>query len=314
MDFGKLIEQAGRIIWRHKFLLALGFVLAMINESTNGFVEDLANHQLRRRFPEFSTGFGAAPTDGEFAARMLRQILLFAGGNGTVGWIITGTLSFTLLIVVGLILVLANAALIAGAGKARTATRVSAGSALRTAWRRLWRLLVIDSIPYIPITIAAIVAVGIAAVMVQQAGGSDFFNRPAELRQQIGLRILAISSLIALPFVLITITLEILRGFAERACILDDSGIAESYRRAWMVLRRNIGSALLLLLLQWGIAIIAGGVLALPAFAASYFFVLTPLLWVLSGAVQAYIITLWTLAWKAWTQPTAVDLPAAFSD
>src|SRR5687768_9031287 len=111
MDFGKLIEQAGRIIWRHKFLLALGFVLAMINESSSSFFEGLLNQQLARRFPELSVG--VSPSDGELATRILRQILLFAGGNGTAGWIITGAVALILLVVIGLILVLAHAAIIA---------------------------------------------------------------------------------------------------------------------------------------------------------------------------------------------------------
>src|SRR5688572_21319285 len=108
MDFGKLIGQAARSIWRYKFLLALGFVVAMINESSSSFVESLISQQMQRRFPQYSSGFGSVSTGDAFAPRILRQILLFAGSNGTAGWIITGIAIFALLIVLGLTLVVAN--------------------------------------------------------------------------------------------------------------------------------------------------------------------------------------------------------------
>jgi hypothetical protein len=303
MDYGKLLEQAGRLVWKHKFLIALGSVLAMIDQSSSGFINGLLNRQLVRRFPDLSASAGLSPTEGELSARILREILLYAGSNGTVGWIITGVAAFTLLIVIGLIVVLAHAAIIAGAGAAQSADSASTGDALQTAWRRLWRLLIIDSIPYIPITIALMLAVIVSSIMVQRAGGAELLDQPAEIRQQVGLRVLGISSLITCPFALMLVALEALRGLADRACILEDTGVAASYRRAWIVLRSNFGPAVLLVLLQLGIGIVTAGVLALPAFFTAYCFAITPLLWLLSGMISAYVITVWTLAWKVWTSP-----------
>jgi hypothetical protein len=80
----------------------------------------------------------------------------------------------------------------------------------------------------------------------------------------------------------------------------ENLGVFASYGRGWDVLRGNFGQAVVLFLIQIGLGIGLAIVLALPSFLAALCCLLWPVLLALSGAVQAYFSTLWTLAWRVW--------------
>jgi hypothetical protein len=102
----------------------------------------------------------------------------------------------------------------------------------------------------------------------------------------------------ALPFALL---LGLLRTFAERACMIEGLGVIDSYGRGVAVLQTNLGSALVLFVLQIIIMIALAIVFLVPGLILALCFLFWPLLWLASGAVAAYFSTLWTLAWREWT-------------
>jgi hypothetical protein len=61
------------------------------------------------------------------------------------------------------------------------------------------------------------------------------------------------------------VLLSLLRISANRACMLEDQGVFAAYWRGIRVLADNLGSALVLLVIQVGISIALGLVLLLPA-------------------------------------------------
>jgi hypothetical protein len=109
------------------------------------------------------------------------------------------------------------------------------------------------------------------------------------------------------------LVLSILRNFAERACILEDLGVIDSYRRGTSVLMANLGEAIILIVLQIAIFIVLGILLFLPGLVLVLCCFLWPLLLVVKGAVEAFLSALWTLAWRTWTgEPPIVEkAPAA---
>ena len=113
----------------------------------------------------------------------------------------------------------------------------------------------------------------------------------------LGITIAALACIIV-PIVLI---LSILRNFAERACMLENLGVIDSYRRGTSVLRANLGEAILLFLLQIVIFIVLGVLAFLPGLVAALCCLLWPLLLVVQGAMSAFVSSLWTLAWRTWT-------------
>jgi hypothetical protein len=109
------------------------------------------------------------------------------------------------------------------------------------------------------------------------------------------------------------LVLLILRNFAERACMLEDLGVIEAYRRGTSVLMANLGQAIILILLQIAIFIVLGLLLFLPGLILVLCCCLWPLLLAVQGFFEAFVSAIWTLAWRTWTgEPPMVEKePAA---
>jgi hypothetical protein len=101
-------------------------------------------------------------------------------------------------------------------------------------------------------------------------------------------------------FVPIMLVVTILSTFANRACMLEDTGVIASYRRGLEVLGDNLGPALILFLLQMAISFVLGIVFLIPSFLAALCCLLWPLLILFQAALVAFYSTLWTLAWREW--------------
>jgi hypothetical protein len=105
---------------------------------------------------------------------------------------------------------------------------------------------------------------------------------------------------IALPIALV---LNLLRTFANRACITEDLGVFAAYKRGAEVLLANIGPALVLFVIQVAINIAIGLLMIVPGILIALCCVLWPLFLVLQGWTAAYFSTVWTLAWREWIAP-----------
>jgi hypothetical protein len=77
--------------------------------------------------------------------------------------------------------------------------------------------------------------------------------------------------------------------------------VVDSYRRGVEVLMANLGTAVVLFLIQIVISLVVGLVLLIPGAIVALCFLLWPLLWLVNGFIAAYFSTLWTLAWREWT-------------
>ena len=108
---------------------------------------------------------------------------------------------------------------------------------------------------------------------------------------------------IILGFILLPITLilSLLRNFANRACMLEDLGVLEAYRRGFEVLGDNFGPAVVVFLIQIALSIGIGVMMLIPGILIALCCLLWPLLLLVQGAFSAYYSTLWTLAWREWT-------------
>jgi hypothetical protein len=83
--------------------------------------------------------------------------------------------------------------------------------------------------------------------------------------------------------------------------MLEDTGVFASYGRGWEVLKGNFGQAFLLFLIQLGAQIALGLILFVPSIILTICCIFLPVLWAVSGLIQAYFSTMWTLAWRQWT-------------
>ncbi len=91
-----------------------------------------------------------------------------------------------------------------------------------------------------------------------------------------------------------------------RACVLEDLGVVASYRRGFEVLAGNLGTALILFLIQIAVSIGLFIVMILPGILMVLCCLLWPVLILVQGAFSAYISTLWTLAWREFVEVKAI--------
>ena len=82
--------------------------------------------------------------------------------------------------------------------------------------------------------------------------------------------------------------------------MLENQGVFESYRRGLEVLGNNLGSVLILFLIQVAVSIGIGLMLLLPGILVALCCLLWPLLLVVQGIFTAFYSTLWTLSWNQW--------------
>jgi hypothetical protein len=108
-------------------------------------------------------------------------------------------------------------------------------------------------------------------------------------------------AVIACLLVPIALVLGLLRTFANRACMLEDAGVFEAYKRGFSFLMENFGPALILFLIQIGVSIGIGIAMLLPGILMALCCLLWPLLILIQGTIAAYFSTLWTLGWRRWT-------------
>ncbi len=99
----------------------------------------------------------------------------------------------------------------------------------------------------------------------------------------------------------IALVLNLLRTFANRACMLEDLSVFDAYKRGWNVLVANIGPAIVLFVIQVVINIAVGLLMFIPGLLMALCCILWPVLILIEGTKAAYFSTLWTLAWKEWT-------------
>jgi hypothetical protein len=304
MDYSDLFERAWRIVWRNKFMLVLGVLIAVLSgEGDSGLLRNvLARFRNIPQMPKVPE-IVSLPTPLELTQILFERAIPY----GIAGIAAVILLILLVLIVIGVIAIVARGAIIYAASTIDMDQPITVLGAIRAGWRKAWQLILIATIPPIPITLAGIIIVLIATVMLYRAGGSEFLNAPVEMKRRIIGGLLAVSAIIACPFGLITGLLGLVRHFADRACVLEDKKAILSFRRGWEVLRANAGSALLFVLFQLGIELVARSVLTLPRFIAGFCVLITPLLWVVLGVLRAYFTTLWTLVWRRWTHPPIIE-------
>jgi len=290
-----LLQRTAYLIWNKKHLMVLGTLFVIVTSGVR-FQDMLVGPLIKPLFALYDVPADWLPiADYEWFA----SLLIWVEAHGLAGWLSLVIGVMLLGIVVGVTAIVARGALIASAGEVSTITNL--GAALKISWRKAWRLIIIASIPPIPVTIAVILIVILVTVVIQHSGGIDELAGSEELQVQIGGVLMIASAIILLPFSVVTFALGLLSTLADRACILEDCKVIESYRRGWEMLRGNVASAVLLALLHIVAGSVIGSLLFVPEMLSMLCFAVVPLLWIVEGIEKTFFITMWTLAWREWT-------------
>lgn len=284
MDFGKLFSRAWDVLWKNAFLILLA-VLAVLGGAGSGgssqsrFAfqggdfrwQDLPRFDFGRGFGEW--GIPAAAVGGILALALVAMLV------GLVFWALGA---------------IARGGLISAVDDLEQGQATDFMAAFRAGWDKGWQLLGIALVPAIPGLVLLALLVGSLVL----SGGWDFIGRFDPIRDGWT----ALSPLLVLTCLLIpaALILSLLRTFANRACMLEGTGVLASYQRGIEVLGENLGSAVILFLLQVALSFGVGLVMFVPGILSAVCCLLWPLLILFQAAFVAFYSILWTLAWREW--------------
>lgn len=327
MDYGELFRRAWKIVWGSKALLVLGLLFALgagsgsirLPRLNRVGVGDLpSSDDLVTVDPDQS---GAEPADEMPVLPIPSDVNVQALTLAVVGVLLALMCAAGILFLVfGLLSIMARGGIIAAVGEIEAGNSFGFRQALGVGWHRLWRLMIILSIPYIPVTLGAILVVWRFAVFFGGSGVDSLSELSAPFADP---SFKGSVLVIMIPLSILSLILGFVQVFADRACVLESTGALESFRRGWRVLRPNLGSALVLLLLELALRLVLGLIFSwfglsgalrlmstnsLLAVVMLVLGVLLPIPLFVGMIVRAYLTTLWTLAWREWS--ASVKAPA----
>jgi len=286
MDYGKLFTRAWDIIWKYKFLILLGVLVALSGSTGSG------GNQSRFVFEGGDVPWNDMPMfDYGSPFRDLDLSILAILGLIALGAVI---------IVVGLALwvagTIARGGLISAVNDIEGDNPADFSTAFKAGWKKGWRLLGIDLVPAIP---GLALFIGSIALFLSYGGFVEMMDGNWPYAGIGPFLPLILLSCLLIPIILF---LSILQTFANRACMLEDLGVVASFRRGFEVLADNLGTALILFLIQAAVSIGLFIVMIVPGFLMVLCCLLWPVLILVQGAFSAYIATLWTLAWREFVE------------
>jgi hypothetical protein len=287
MDYGKLFSRAWDIIWKYKFLILLGVLVALGSAGGNGGSNPgqyafNGNEFDWQDWPRFEYG---SPFRGwdlpVLAVGGIALVVLVFFLFGAVLWVLS---------------TISRGGLIHAVNEIELGNPTDFSDAFRAGWQKGWRLIGIGVIPLIPgllLLISGLISLG-------AFGGFEALTRGDFHLAGLGIFLPLI--ILAAIFVPVMLILSLLSNFANRACMLDDQDVLDAYRRGFKVLGDNLGPAVVLFLLQIALSIGIGIMMLIPGILIALCCLLWPLFLLIQGAFKAYYSTLWTLAWREWTE------------
>ena len=284
MDFGNLFTRAWDTLWKNSFLILLG-VLAVLGSGNSGGAGQSRYAFQADDMPWSGTGFfdyGNDLLNGGFQNIAIGGVLLM---------VIIALILFGLVLwVLGLI---AKGGLISAVDDLERGNPTGFVAGFQAGWEKGWKLLGIGLVPAIPGLILFVILVSVLVFSgVRFGAGVDVGMNEV--------RAFAPLIFVTCLFVPIMLIVSALKTFANRACMLEGTGVIASYRRGLQVLGDNLGPAVILYLLQVVINIAIGIIFLLPAILAAICCFLWPLLILVQAAFVTFYSILWTLAWREW--------------
>lgn len=296
MDYGNLLNRAWTIMWNHKYLIVLGVVAGL--SGGGGSSSSSVNYQINGNDLHNMPNLLPAQFDAAWSAAAIVAIVAIVA-------LIAVMLVFFLL--VWALSMMAQGALIAGVDMIETGRPSSLGIAWQAGWRRVWTLLGIGLVPLIPMLLVAGATLS-AGIMLFGVGA--YFGDTTAFRTA-GMGIVSVIVAVLCLLLPIMLFIGLWSNLAYRACMLEQTGVWASYRRGWEVLGNNLGSVLVLALLQFVIQIGLAVALFIPSFIMVVCCILWPLLLLIQGVITSYFSTVWTLAWREWTAAPPASAPIA---
>ena len=264
MDYGNLLSRSWRVVWDHKFMIFLGFLAALgsglgSNGNNFNYTADSGDFQ---NMPFVDTPF-TPPDPAQFLpvlGAMAAGALCFAIVLGIVLWILRLT---------------AEAGMIDAASRLDAGQKIGFGEAMSAGWSKIWNMIALNLLLFGTVFLVVMFFVALMAVTVggsvvaAVAGGTSSGQDFAEIAGPLvalGGGLVGLICCLICGLAILAIVISVIYTFAQRAVVLEDRGIIDAIKRAWQIIRANLGEVIILLLLFLGLGIIVSLITAAVAF------------------------------------------------
>jgi hypothetical protein len=299
LDFGNLLTRAWQITWRHKVLWIFGILAGLGNGGGGGGGGGNSGVQF-----DSSTGQPQMPPEMERFFEQTDPSIFIA--------IAVGLVCLGLIITVALIAlqVIGRGGLVGGVLKVETTGAVTFADAWSVGLSRFVTLFLIGLLVGVVTFVLGLILIGSGALVAIAT---------------LGIGVLCLFPLICI-FAIAAIVLNIIAYFAQIAAVVENLGVMDALRRAWEILRANVGSVVILGLILIVVGVVVNVILALPllivvipavfsvafgfandnqvlgtgglVFALVCFCLYLPVLLVASGILETWVTSAWTLAYR----------------
>jgi len=328
MDPIKILKRAWTVLWSYRALWIFGFILALTtaggsSRNFNGFNQSRSNPN--------PNGF-TFPQNGQPLGQRFNQLIqqglqsLTPPFNNVSFWIGIGVALLVIILILAVVFAffryISETALIRMVDQyEQTGEKAGIRQGFRFGWSRTsWRLFLINLLVSLPNFVVVLFLLGAGVVVFLLFSSGSTALSIAGVVALIGIFVLLIFILIILDALL-----NLLRHFFWRECALQETGVIESIRRGFGLVRRNWKDAGLMWLIMigmgilWAIAfliaviilipvfivfalvgLVIAGIPALAVFGLTSLFLSAPVTWIIAASVGLPILIL------------VISLPAVF--
>lgn len=312
METSALLKRGFAVWWRYKVLWGLGILLALVGRGGYGLTINVG-----------------VSDPGQPPDEAVSQLLLaFIPDNLTPDTVMGWVLSLGLIALVVWLVMLFVGGIVEGAAIVQTDLLDQRGqfdlsSSFAAGISRMVPLALMDLILAIPSLVVGIGVFAAFAGLVSIAVEVATVGPSASMLDLAVPLMLGVVLCLLLPIGLWGLFLAVFRPLAARACVLEGQGPVASIKRGWQVLRRNLGQAVVVWLVTFGIGLvyslpvgaIAGVLLvatsANPVTSFGAWLVITVLFnlifaVILGGLLVSLNVALWTVGYRQWTMAAPV--------
>ena len=303
MDYGSILSRAWKITWNNKILWIFGFLAG----TSGGF--NFRSSGGGNGGDGGGFGPGGLPPEIEQFQRQLERPEVLA--------IVLAAFCFLILLAIAFFVLslIARGGLVGGIRLADDNGKVTFGEAWAIGLRYFWRNFGLVLIAAAPI----LLFIAIALLVVFLTSGFGVFCI---------LPLLCVLVIAYIPYAIVI-------WLGQIGVVVDDLGVFDSVRKGWELLKANVGPVIILGVILFVIGLVIGvamliplAIIAIPVFfafvtdpgnpnipmlvgAGVAFLCLLPVLWVVSGAVNTWVYSVWTLTYRQFTGGASAPAPSA---
>ncbi|WP_299755900.1 hypothetical protein [uncultured Chloroflexus sp.] len=307
MEIGALLKRGFAVWWRYKVLWALGMLLAVVGRGGYGVTINTGVTQPSERLED----------------SVIQTVLAFVPDNVTpetvTGWLV----SLGVILVVVWVVLLFVGSIVEGAAIVQTDALAQRGQfdlngSFVAGISRMVPLALMDLLLAIPSLVVGIGVFAAFAGLVSSAVEVATGGPSASMLELAMMLMLGVVLCLLLPIGLWGLFLAVFRPLAARACVLEGQGPVASIKRGWQVLRRNLGQAIVVWLVTFGIGLVysipVGAITGMVLFATDANLLTSFSAWlviigllnlifavIVGGLLTSLNVVLWTVGYRQWT-------------